>query len=126
MNKLIIIGNLTKQPELSTTASGISVAKFTVAVNRPYTQEGEKAVDFFNVTTFRGLADNCGKWLDKGRKVCVVGPLQFRTYTDKDGINRQASDLVAESVEFLSSNNNEEKTETSATTANKANDSLPF
>lgn len=126
MNKLIIIGNLTKSPEVSTTASGIQVCKFTVAVNRPYSHEGEKAVDFFNVTTFRGLADNCGKFLDKGRKVCVVGPLQFRTYTDKDGIVRQASDLVAESVEFLSSNNTEEKNETSSKTANTANDSLPF
>lgn len=126
MNKLILIGNLTKSPELSTTASGIQVCKFTVAVNRPYSQDGEKAVDFFNVTTFRGLADNCGKFLDKGRKVCVVGPLHFRTYTDKDGVTRQASDLVAESVEFLSSNNTEEKTETVATTSNTASDSLPF
>ena len=125
MNKLIIIGNLTKQPELSTTASGISVAKFTVAVNRPYTQEGEKAVDFFNVTTFRGLADNCGKWLDKGRKVCVVGAIQFRTYTDNNGNTRYTSDLVAESVEFLSSNNTEDKPENTATSQN-TNDTLPF
>ena len=125
MNKIIIIGNLTKQPELSTTASGISVCKFTVAVNRPYSQDGEKAVDFFNVTTFRGLADNCGKFLDKGRKVCVVGALQFRTY-EKDGITRQASDLVAENVEFLSSTNNEAKEEAPSTSQNTTADTLPF
>lgn len=122
MNKCIIIGNLTRSPELSTTPNGVSVCKFTVAVNRPYAQDKENSVDFFNVTAWRGLADNCGKWLDKGRKVCVVGPIQFRTYTDNNGNTRYTSDLMAESVEFLSSlANTEEKTETSS-----ANDNLPF
>lgn len=125
MNKCVIIGNLTKQPELSTTASGISVCKFTVAVNRPFKTEGENGVDFFNVTAWRGLADNCGKWLEKGKKVCVVGPIQFRTYTDNNGNTRYTSDLVAESVEFLSSNNTEDKPETVATSQN-TNDTLPF
>lgn len=121
MNKCIIIGNLTKQPELSTTSNGVSVCKFTVAVNRPFKTDGENSVDFFNVTAWRGLADNCGKWLDKGRKVCVVGPIQFRTYTDNNGNTRYTSDLVAENVEFLSSANTEEKTETDST-----NENLPF
>lgn len=122
MNKCIIIGNLTKQPELSTTSNGVSVCKFTVAVNRPFKNEGENGVDFFNVTAWRGLAENCGKWLDKGRKVCVVGAIQFRTYTDNNGNTRYTSDLVAESVEFLSSSaNTEEKTETDS-----VNESLPF
>jgi single-strand DNA-binding protein len=122
MNKCIIIGNLTKQPELSTTSNGVSVCKFSVAVNRPFKNEGENSVDFFNVTAWRGLADNCGKWLDKGRKVCVVGSIQFRTYTDNNGNTRYTSDLVAESVEFLSSSaNTEEKTETDS-----VNESLPF
>lgn len=122
MNKCIIIGNLTKQPELSTTSNGVSVCKFSVAVNRPFKNEGENSVDFFNVTAWRGLADNCGKWLDKGRKVCVVGPIQFRTYTDNNGNTRYTSDLIAESVEFLSSSaNTEEKTETDS-----VNESLPF
>ena len=125
MNKCIIIGNLTKQPELSTTASGISVCKFTVAVNRPFKTEGENGVDFFNVTAWRGLAENCGKWLDKGKKVCVVGAIQFRTYTDNNGNTRYTSDLMAESVEFLSSNNTEDKPETVATSQN-TNDTLPF
>lgn len=125
MNKCIIIGNLTKQPELSATASGISVCKFTVAVNRPFKNEGENGVDFFNVTAWRGLAENCGKWLDKGKKVCVVGAIQFRTYTDNNGNTRYTSDLMAESVEFLSSGNTEEKTENTATSQN-TNDTLPF
>jgi single-strand DNA-binding protein len=122
MNKCIIIGNLTKQPELSTTSNGVSVCKFSVAVNRPFKTEGENSVDFFNVTAWRGLADNCGKWLDKGRKVCVVGAIQFRTYTDNNGNTRYTSDLMAESVEFLSSSaNTEEKTENDS-----VNESLPF
>lgn len=121
MNKCIIIGNLTKSPELSTTPNGVSVCKFTVAVNRPFKNEGENSVDFFNVTAWRGLADSCGKWLDKGRKVCVVGPIQFRTYTDNNGNTRYTSDLIAESVEFLSSTNTQEKTETDST-----NENLPF
>lgn len=122
MNKCIIIGNLTRSPELSTTSNGVSVCKFSVAVNRPFKNEGENSVDFFNVTAWRGLADNCGKWLDKGRKVCVVGAIQFRTYTDNNGNTRYTSDLVAESVEFLSSSaNTEEKTETDS-----VNESLPF
>lgn len=125
MNKCVIIGNLTKQPELSTTSSGISVCKFTVAVNRPFKTEGENGVDFFNVTAWRGLAENCGKWLEKGKKVCVVGPIQFRTYTDNNGNTRYTSDLMAESVEFLSSNNTEDKPETVATSQN-TNDTLPF
>lgn len=125
MNKCIIIGNLTKQPELSTTSSGISVCKFTVAVNRPFKNEGENGVDYFNVTAWRGLAENCGKWLDKGKKVCVVGPIQFRTYTDNNGNTRYTSDLVAESVEFLSSGNTEEKTENHATSQNTG-EPLPF
>lgn len=124
MNKCIIIGNLARSPELSTTSNGISVCKFTVAVNRPFVKEGENGVDFFNVTAWRGLAENCAKFLNKGRKVCVVGALQFRSY-EKDGITRQASDLVAENVEFLSSGNTEEKTETTATSQNTG-DTLPF
>lgn len=125
MNKCIIIGNLTKSPELSTTPNGVSVCKFSVAVNRPFKNEGENSVDFFNVTAWRGLADNCGKWLDKGRKVCVVGSIQFRTYTDNNGNTRYTSDLMAESVEFLSSNNTEDKPENTATSQN-TNDTLPF
>lgn len=102
MNKLTIIGNLTKTPEQRTTQSGIPVTTFTVAVNRRRQQEGQPEADFFRVTAWRGLAETCGKYLDKGRKVCVVGPVSISTYTGNDGKERANLEVTAEDVEFLS------------------------
>ncbi len=103
MNKLIIIGNLTADPDYQVTASGVPMCRFTVAVNRrrPATQEGERDVDFFRVTTFRKTAENCASFLAKGRKVCVIGPVQINDYTDKEGNKRQSVDVTADDVEFL-------------------------
>ena len=102
MNKVILIGNLTKDPELSKTQNDVSVCKFSIAVNRDYTNaEGNRETDFFNITVWRNRADTCAKYLKKGNKVCVVGSLQTRTYEDKDGIKRTALDVVSEEVEFL-------------------------
>ena len=104
MNKVILVGNLTKDPELATTNSGVSVCRFTLAVGRRYQNaDGERETDFINIVTWRGLADNCSKYLSKGSKVCVVGSLQNRSYEDKDGNKRYATDIVAEDVEFISS-----------------------
>ena len=104
MNKCIFIGNLTRDPELQTTGSGISLCRFSIAVNRNYSNSnGEREADFINIVTWRGLAENCGKYLSKGRKVCVVGQLQTRTYDDKDGNKRYATEIVAEDVEFINS-----------------------
>ncbi len=103
MNKCIFIGNLTRDPEPQTTGSGVSLCRFSIAVNRTYTNSnGEREADFINVVAWRGLADNCSKYLVKGSKVCVVGALQNRTYEDKDGNKRYATDIVAEDVEFIS------------------------
>lgn len=103
MNKLILIGNLTRDPELSQLSSGVSVCKFGMAVNRNFTNSnGEREVDFFNITAWRGLGENCAKYLSKGRKVCVVGSVQIRNYEDKDGNKRIAVDVIAEDIEFLS------------------------
>ena len=113
MNKVILIGNLTKDPELSETPSGVAVCKFSLAVSRDYTNaEGNRDTDFFNITVWRGRAENCGKYLKKGNKVAIVGSLQTRSYEDKDGIMRYVTDIVASEVEFLtpkSSGNNEVK-----------------
>ena len=82
MNKLTIIGNLTRDPELRTTASGVNVCSFTVAVNRRNRrddQNGQPEADFFRVTAWRQLADICSKYLAKGRKVCVVGAVSVHT-----------------------------------------------
>ena len=102
MNKVILVGNLTRDPELSETPSGVSVCRFSIAVTRDYANaEGTRDVDFFNITVWRGRAENCGKYLKKGNKVAVVGSLQTRSYEDKDGIKRNVTDIVANEVEFL-------------------------
>lgn len=102
MNKVILVGNLTRDPELSETTSGIAVCRFSIAVSRDYAnQDGNRETDFFNITVWRGRAENCGKYLKKGNKVAVVGSLQNRSYEDKDGIKRTVTDVVASEVEFL-------------------------
>ena len=101
MNKCIFIGNLTRDPEHQTTGGGVSYCRFTIAVNRSYTNaSGEREADFINIVTWRGLADNCAKYLSKGRKVCVVGQLQNRTYDDKEGNKRRSAEVVADNVYF--------------------------
>ena len=102
MNKVILVGNLTKDPELSETPSGVAVCKFSLAVSRDHTNaEGNRDTDFFNITVWRGRAENCGKYLKKGNKVAIVGSLQTRSYEDKDGIKRNVTDIIASEVEFL-------------------------
>ena len=102
MNKVILVGNLTKDPELSETPSGVAVCKFSLAVSRDYTNaEGNRDTDFFNITVWRGRAENCGKYLKKGNKVAIVGSLKTRSYEDKDGIKRNVTDIIASEVEFL-------------------------
>ena len=107
MNKLTIIGNLTRDPELRTTSSGISVCSFTVAVNRKQSaqqrQNGQQPdADFFRVTAWRQLGEICGKFLQKGKKVAVVGPVSVSTFTGNDGATRASLEVTAEDVEMLS------------------------
>ena len=103
---MTIIGNLTRDPDLRATSQGISVCTFTVAVNRRNAREGQPEADFFKVTAWRQLGENCGKFLAKGRKVCVVGPVSVSTYTANDGTTRASLDVTAEDVEFLSPKDN--------------------
>ena len=106
MNKVILIGNLTRDPELTETPSGVAVCRFSTAVSREYANaDGARETDFFNITVWRGRAENCGKYLKKGNKVAVVGSLQNRSYEDKDGIKRNVTDVVANEVEFLTPKN---------------------
>ncbi len=106
MNKLTIIGNLTRDPELRTTPNGVSVCDFTVAVNRRNRsrdgQGGQPEADFFRVSAWRVLGENCAKFLAKGRKVCVIGPVSVRTYQGNDGATRASLEVTADDVEFLS------------------------
>lgn len=102
MNKIILIGNLTRDPETRTTSTGLAVCSFTVAVNRRHTQQGQPEADYFRITAWRGLADLCQKYLAKGRKVCVTGSVSVSTYEGKDGTTRASLEVTAEDVEFLS------------------------
>lgn len=102
MNKLTIIGNLTRDPELRTTTSGISVCGFSVAVNRPRRNGEEQVADFFEVTAWRERGEICAKYLAKGKKVCVVGPVSVRTYQKNNGETAAKLEVTADEVEFLS------------------------
>lgn len=107
MNKVIILGNLTKDPELNTTNNGISVCRFTLAVSRRFqNSEGEREADFIPVIVWRGQAENCAKYLKKGSKACITGNLQVRSYEAQDGSKRYSTEVVAEEVEFISSRTN--------------------
>ncbi len=106
MNKVFLIGNLTRDPEMSETSGGVSVCHFGIAVNRSYSsQDGERQTDFFNVTAWRGLADNIGRYCKKGNKVAVTGSVQIRNYEDNQGNRRTAVDIIAQDVEFLNTRN---------------------
>ena len=110
MNKVYLIGNLTRDPELSVTSSGVSFCRFSIAVNRTFVNaDGNRDADFFNITVWRTQAENCGKFLKKGSKIAIVGSLQNRTYEDKEGVKRTVTDIVASEVEFLSTNNRGEE-----------------
>ena len=102
MNKLFIIGNLTKTPELRTTTQGKSVCNMTVAVNRRRKVEGQPDADYFRVTVWDGQAESCAKYLDKGRKVAVTGTVSVKTYQASDGTTRADLVVNGDEVEFLS------------------------
>lgn len=103
MNKLTIIGNLVRDPEQRMTGSGLNVCNFTVAVNRRKKVEGQPEADFFRVSAWQKLGDNCQRFLAKGRKVAVVGPVSVNTYQANDGSTRAQLEMIADDVEFLSS-----------------------
>lgn len=102
MNKITLIGNVVHTPQMRTTNAGVNVCSFSVAVRRRFKnpQTGEYGTDFFEVQAWRQLAELCGKYLEKGRKVAVVGAMQSRDY-EKDGVRKKLWDVVADEVEFL-------------------------
>lgn len=105
MNKAILIGNLTRDPEYTATASGVAKCTFTLAVQRRFTNtDGVREADFISIVTWRQLAENCAKYLAKGRKCCVEGSIQTRNYDAQDGTKRYVTEVIADNVEFLASN----------------------
>lgn len=102
LNTVILIGRLTRDPEMRYTTSGIPVARFSLAVDRPFTnQNGERETDFIDIVTWRKLAETCTNNLGKGRLVAVEGRLQIRPYETQDGQKRRAAEVVADTVQFL-------------------------
>ncbi len=109
MNKVFIVGNLTRDPEGQVTTSGISYCRFTVAVGRRFANaNGERETDFLNVVCWRGLADNCVQYLRKGSKVAVAGSIHT-SQSEKDGVTRYFTDITADDVEFLTSRSQQEE-----------------
>lgn len=107
MNKAIIIGRLTKDPEMRTTTSGTNATAFTVAVSRNFTnQNGERETDFLNCVAWRKQAENIAKYCTKGSQVAVEGRIQTRSYDAQDGTKRYITEIIADNVTFLGSKGN--------------------
>lgn len=129
MNKVFLVGNLTRDPELTTVgASSASVCKFGIAVNRRV--GGNQETDFYNITAWRMLGENCAKFIKKGSKVAISGDIQIRNYEDKEGNKRTSVEVTADAVEFLDRKG--DNTSNSYDQSNNvemkpiADDSLPF
>lgn len=102
LNTIVLIGRLTHDPELRYTPNGIPVGGFTLAVDRPFTnQQGEREADFIDIVVWRRLAETCSQHLQKGRLVAVHGRLQIRSYETQDGQRRRVAEVVANDVRFL-------------------------
>ena len=102
MNKIFLIGNLTRDPEIRKTPSGKTVCSFNIAVNRRRKVEGQPDADFFRVSVWEQQAENCAKYLEKGKKVSVIGSVSSRAFVGDDGVARAQMEVSAQDVEFLS------------------------
>ena len=106
MNRCVLIGNLTKDPELRSTPNGVSVCTFSIGVSRRFSnQNGERETDFFNIVVWRKQGENAAKYLRKGSQVAVEGQIQNRSYDAKDGTKKYFTEIIAEEVQFLRSSN---------------------
>jgi len=106
-NKVILIGNMTADPELKQTTSGISVCSFSIAINRRFakTEQGQQSVDFINIVTWRQNAEFVSRYFKKGNPILICGQLQTRKWTDNQGQNRTVTEVVADEVSFVGSAN---------------------
>ncbi len=108
LNKVILIGRLTKDPEVKVTTTGITVGSFSLAVNRNYTsQNGVRETDFFNCVCYRKLAENVGRYVKKGQLISVEGRIQNRSYDAQDGTKRYITEIICDNVVFLQSSSNQ-------------------
>ena len=110
INRVILVGRLTKNPEYRQTPNGVSVATFTLAVNRPFTNsQGEREADFINVVVFRRQAENVNNYLSKGSLAGVDGRIQSRNYENNEGRRVFVTEVVADNVQFLEPKNNNQQ-----------------
>lgn len=100
INTAVIMGRLTHDPEMRKTPAGVSVARFSVAVERPYSKDGERQTDFLDVVAWRNTADFVCRYFVKGQMIAISGSIQARTYTDRDGNKRKSVEIVADGVSF--------------------------
>lgn len=115
LNRVILIGRLTHDPELRYTPSGTAVASFALAVDRSRKNaQGERETDFINIVVWQKLAETCANYIGKGRLIAVDGRLQIRSYEDKEGIRRKVAEVIAENVRFLDKPKNGENAAESA------------
>ena len=129
LNKVFLIGNLTRDPELRYIPSGAAVANFSLAVNRYYTtQDGEQKeeVCFVDIVTWRKTAENCANYLTKGRPVLVEGYLQYRSWETDDGQKRSKHEVVARNVQFLGGRRTEDAPGEPGAGEPEAEDDIPF
>ena len=128
MNKILLIGNACNDPTTSTSNNGTTICKLSLAVKRDYKNEnGEYDTDFFNITVFGKMGENCGKYLKKGSKCCIIGKLQNNTY-EKDGVKQYSTQIIANEVEFLSqpSGNGQSTSKPETELVPVFSDDLPF
>lgn len=108
INKVILGGRITKDIECKQTQSGVAVCDFTIAVNRKYQKDGEQQADFINCKAFRSTAEFVSKYFKKGSSICITGSVQTRSWEDKDGKNRYATEIVADEAMFVDSKGSED------------------
>lgn len=122
MNKVILIGRLARDPEMRTTSSGITMTRFTIAVNRPFNgQDGNQQADFINCITWRRQAENVAKYCTKGSQVAIEGRIQVGSYDAQDGTKRYTTDVVCDNVTFLGSKASNTNFNTNDTSSNENN-----
>lgn len=122
LNRAILIGRLTRDPELRHTPSGVAVTQFTLAIDRPFKNaQDEREADFLNVVTWRQLAETCANYLRKGRLTAVEGRIQVRSYENDEGKRIYVTEIIADNVRFLESNNTNR--DTSSSNSNSSNNS---
>lgn len=109
-NKVTLIGRLTKDPEVRSSANNVSITHFTLAVNRNFTNsQGEREADFIPIVAFKTLAETCGKYLNKGKLIAVSGQIQTRNYEDKNGVKQYTTEVIANEIQFLDKKNSIDK-----------------